>query len=79
MSGLTLSVISLPDDELDEMLKDAEEMNALLDEATYQLKNIAHEITRRWPERTSDEDTETSVTKWLVSIQKLLTEPDEDL
>ena len=79
MSGLTLSNISLSDDDLNDILNDAEEMLALIDEATYQLKNIYHEIIRRWPERTSDEDTETSITKWLVSIQKILMELGEEL
>lgn len=79
MSGLALNDISLSDDNLDEILKEPEEMLALLNEAEYQIKNIVNEITRRWPERTANEDTETSITKWLVSIRELLGEPNETL
>jgi len=76
MSGLTLDYLSLPSLELEEILKDSEEMLALLDEATYQIKNISHEITRRWPEKTINNNVETSITKWFISLQKLLTELD---
>jgi len=74
MSGLALNDISLPDDELNDILKEPEEMLALLDEAKYQIKNIINEITRRWPERTTDEDMETYITKWLASVKELLPE-----
>lgn len=78
MSGLTLDYLSLPSLELEEILKDSEELLALLNEATYQIKNISHEITRRWPEITIDNDVETSITQWLNSLQTFLTESDSD-
>ncbi len=72
MSGLTLDNISLADEELDEILGDDDEMQALIDEAIYQVKNVVKEITRRWPEWSSHEDTETSVTSWLKAVDGLL-------
>lgn len=75
MSGLALNDISLPDDDLNEILKEPKEMLALLNEAEYQIKNIINEINRRWPERTVDEDMDTYITKWLASVEELLPEP----
>jgi len=77
MSGLNLDELALLETELDEILADSEEMMALLDEAMYQVKNIVNEITRRWPNRTVDEDTETAITKWLKKVKLLFTEAEE--
>ena len=65
MSGINEELINLDDDDIDEILHESEEIHAIINEASYKLKNIIRELKRRWLNKIEFDINYREIAQWL--------------
>ena len=73
MSGLSMEVFTMGNEDIDEILNESEEIHALVDEAYYKLESIIKEIKRRWFGKIPSSKSFANEVEWLNQMDNILT------
>lgn len=71
MSGLSMDIFTMDNKDIDEILTDAEETHALIDEAMYKLKSTINEIKRRWLDKINSHESYKRISNWLEHVDSI--------
>lgn len=72
MSGLSMDIFTMSNDDIDEIINESEEVHAIVDEAYYKLKNIIQEIKRRWLDSITTDESFSKVSDWLNQVDTII-------
>lgn len=74
MSGLSMDIFTMVNEDINEILSESEEVHALLDEAFYKLKSIIQEVKRRWNDKITSTDSCNNINEWLSQVDNIINE-----
>lgn len=72
MSGLSMDIFTMSNDDIDEIINESEEVHAIVDEAYYKLKSIIQEIKRRWLDSITTDESFSKVSDWLNQVDTII-------
>lgn len=74
MSGLSMDIFTMDNEDIDEILHESEEVHALVDEAFYKLKSIVQEVKRRWFDKITSTNSCSNINEWLSQVDNIINE-----
>ena len=72
MSGLSMEIFTMANEDIDEIINESEELHALVDEAYYKLESILKEVNRRWFGKIQSSTSYANVVEWLGKMDNIL-------